>query len=52
MTQEIINQLKNDNEYYNGIGRQFLSNSDIGTLLSNPKEFGANREDSLSLIHI
>tara|TARA_B100001057_G_scaffold143322_1_gene143024 strand:+ start:7417 stop:8169 length:753 start_codon:yes stop_codon:yes gene_type:complete len=46
MTQEIINQLKNDNEYYNGIGRQFLSNSDIGTLLSNPKEFGAKREDS------
>lgn len=46
MTQEIINQLKDDNEYYNGVGRQYLSNSDIGTLLSNPKEFGAKREDS------
>ena len=46
MTQEIINQLKDDNEYYNGVGRQYLSNSDIGTLLNNPKEFGAKREDS------
>lgn len=47
MTQnEIITTLKNDDEYYNGIGRQFLSNSDIGTLLHNPKEFGTKREDS------
>ena len=46
MTQEIINQLKDDNEYYNGVGRQYLSNSDIGTLLNNPKEFGAKREDT------
>ena len=29
----IIEILKDDNEYYNGIGRQYLSNSDIGTLL-------------------
>jgi hypothetical protein len=42
----IINALKDDNEYYRGIGRNYLSNSDIGALLSNPKEFGVAREDN------
>ena len=46
MTADIIKKLKDDNEYYNGVGRKYLSNSDIGTLLKNPKEFGAKREDS------
>tara|TARA_R110002020_G_scaffold23508_8_gene78122 strand:- start:835 stop:1569 length:735 start_codon:yes stop_codon:yes gene_type:complete len=46
MRKKIIEQLKNDEEYYNGIGRQFLSNSDIGSLLKNPKEFGEKRKDS------
>ena len=32
----ILKKLKNDNDYYGGFGKQFLSNSDIGTLLSNP----------------
>lgn len=41
-----INILRDDNEYYNGIGRQFLSNSDIGTLLNNPQDFGKTREDN------
>jgi hypothetical protein len=44
--QEVLNLLKNDNEYYNGIGKNYLSNSDIGTLLNNPKEFGKSREDN------
>ena len=42
----IIEILKDDNEYYNGIGRQYLSNSDIGTLLKNPRDFGKKLEDS------
>tara|TARA_R100001443_G_scaffold114946_1_gene131777 strand:+ start:4348 stop:5082 length:735 start_codon:yes stop_codon:yes gene_type:complete len=46
MNAEILEQLKNDDEYYNGLGRQFLSNSDIGALLKNPKEFGVKRKDS------
>jgi hypothetical protein len=41
-----INILRDDNEYYNGIGKEFLSNSDIGTLLSNPQDFGKPREDN------
>lgn len=44
--QHIINQLRDDHEYYRGIGKYYLSNSDIGTLLTNPKQFRAHREDS------
>jgi hypothetical protein len=42
----ILELLKDDKEYYGGIGRNFLSNSDIGTLLNNPKYFGVPREDN------
>jgi hypothetical protein len=44
--QDILEVLKNDYEYYNGVGRNYLSNSDIGTLLSNPRDFGRKREDN------
>ena len=43
---EILQKLRNDKEYYTGIGKQYLSNSDIGTLLTNPKQFGVQREDN------
>ena len=43
---EIITLLRDDNEYYNGFGRNYLSNSDIGTLLNNPQDFGKTREDN------
>jgi hypothetical protein len=37
MTKEkVLKALKNDDEYYNGIGKQYLSNSNISTLLKNP----------------
>jgi len=45
---KILDLLKNDSEYYSGVGRNYLSNSDIGTLLSNPKDFGKPREDNKS----
>lgn len=38
---EIIERLRNDEDYYGEYGRQWLSNSNIGTLLSNPREFGS-----------
>ena len=44
--QDIIQLLKNDKEYYAGIGKQYLSNSDIGVLLANPKDYGKSREDN------
>lgn len=43
---EIIEKLKDDKEYYGGVGKQYLSNSDVGALLNNPKEYGASREDT------
>ena len=38
---EILERLKNDEDYYGEYGRQWMSNSNIGTLLSNPREFGS-----------
>ena len=43
-----IELLKNDAEYYSGIGKNFLSNSDVGVLLNNPQDFGKAREDNKS----
>lgn len=37
---DIILKLKDDQEYYGEFGRQFLSNSDIGTLIKDPSKFG------------
>lgn len=44
--QSIIEELRNDDEYYNGKGKYYLSNSDIYTLLTNPKLFRAHKSDS------
>ena len=45
-TKDIIEILKDDANYYGDIGRQYLSNSDIGTLLKNPKMFRVPQEDN------
>jgi len=50
MENNVIELLRNDSEYYTGEGRKYLSNSDIGTLISNPKKFGTPRDDSKELI--
>lgn len=44
----IIDILRDDNEYYKGKGKDYLSNSDIGALLTNPKTFRIEREDNKS----
>ncbi len=36
---EILKKLENDEHYYGDFGRQYLSNSDISTLLNNPLAF-------------
>jgi len=43
---DIIEKLRDDNEYYRGLGRKYLSNSDIDSLLNNPKSFGVPKEDN------
>jgi len=42
----ILLLLKDDEQYYSGIGKNYLSNSDIGILLKNPQDFGKPREDN------
>jgi len=49
--EEIIEKLRDDANYYGEFGRQFLSNSDIRTLLRNPKEFGKPVEQTLPMLH-
>jgi hypothetical protein len=46
VNEHVLELLKDDKEYYTGIGKNYLSNSDIGTLLNNPKDFGKPREDN------
>lgn len=43
---EILEKLRDDDHYYGSLGKTFLSNSDIGVLLNNPKDFGKIREDN------
>ena len=50
MSKEIIKQLREDSEYYGNFGKSYLSNSDIGVLLNNPKLFGTKREDNLNFM--
>lgn len=50
MSNEIIEQLKDDNQYYNGVGKNYLSNSDIGTLLKNPRDFGKEKPDNVNFM--
>lgn len=47
---EIINRLKNDEDYYGSFGKQYLSNSDIKTLLSNPLALHKDRSMSSAFL--
>lgn len=47
---DTILKLKEDQHYYGEFGRQFLSNSDIGTLISNPKKFGVPSEKTVEML--
>jgi hypothetical protein len=45
---DILNKLRDDSEYYGAFGKQYLSNSDIGTLLSNPTQFRKPQDDNVN----
>lgn len=47
---EILNLLKDDEQYYSGVGKNYLSNSDISALLKNPKMFGKEQPDNINFI--
>jgi hypothetical protein len=46
--EEIVEQLRDDNNYYGELGRRFLSASDIKTLHNNPLDYGAVAEEDKS----
>jgi hypothetical protein len=43
---DIIEMLRDDTNYYGDFGKQYLSNSDIGTLLKDPSQFGVSQPDN------
>jgi len=43
---DVIEMLRDDTNYYGDFGKQYLSNSDIGTLLKDPSQFGVTRPDN------
>ena len=50
MTKEIYHKLRDDEHYYGEFGKQFLSNSDISTLLKNPKDLHKPKASSPALL--
>lgn len=50
MENKILEKLRDDNEYYSGIGKNYLSNSDIGALLNNPMQFGKDKEKTPAML--
>ena len=48
---DILQKLKNDNEYYNGVGKEYLSNSDICDLLHNPLNFRQPKPDNKNFLY-
>ena len=42
--EDVIEKLRNDEDYYGAFGKKYLSNSDIGTLLTNPLALGKPSE--------
>lgn len=47
---EVLERLKNDDDYYGDFGKQFRSNSDISTLLTNPLALGKDIKKSPALL--
>ena len=44
--EKVIEKLRNDEHYYGDFGKQYLSNSDIKTLLTNPLALGEQSKPS------
>jgi hypothetical protein len=47
---DILEKLKNDEHYYGEFGQQYLSNSDIITLLNNPKSFRKPKDFTMPML--
>ena len=49
-SKDILDRLKNDEDYYGEFGNQFLSNSHIQTLLTNPEAFGTPTTKTVPMV--
>ena len=47
---EILERLKNDDDYYGQFGRKFMSNSDIYNLLKNPTQFRVPQDKTKAML--
>ena len=47
---EVLDRLKNDEDYYGEFGKKYLSNSDIGTLFKNPLDLGKPTEKTVPML--
>jgi hypothetical protein len=47
---KVVELLRIDEEYYNGVGRKYRSNSDIYKLLNDPEQFGKPTEQNINFI--
>lgn len=47
---DAIERLRSDEDYYGEFGRQFRSNSDISTLLTNPLALGAEQKPNINFL--
>lgn len=47
---QVINKLRNDEDYYGEFGRRYLSNSDISALLNNPLAYGQPSKPSAAFL--
>ena len=47
---EILDRLRSDEDYYGEFGRQFRSNSDISTLLTNPLALGTPQKPNINFL--
>ncbi len=48
--EDVILKLKDDDQYYGAFGKNFISNSDIKTLLKNPKDFQKPQDDNKNFV--
>lgn len=48
--EQIIEKLRNDEDYYGEFGKQYISYSDIGTLINNPEDFKKPVKNNINFV--
>ena len=48
--EQVLEKLRNDEDYYGEFGKQYISYSDIGTLINNPEDFKKPQENNINFV--